>query len=196
MPRPKARIRKALSDAHLKGIGLVAANWADLEFTLMFLVAKESGTTPDKAFSMIAGNGLLSWLEILRRLLLENKKEWLWERLASQKLYAKLTELNAQRNQIVHAAWHVPEPLNRLAALISQFESLPPPVEARGIGFKKKGPTTIVVRFTAEEMRAVAKRIEEAREELISWAAQSPPEEKRRLLAKALRKSDSAGSSS
>lgn len=186
MARPKAEVRKALSDAHLKAIGMVAANWSALEFTLMFLVAQESGTTTNKTFTLIAGNGINSWLQVLERLLENDGKGWKWQTLKTAGLLKSLQDLQTHRNNIVHAVWNVPEPLNKLAQLVLQKVNLPPPVQAQGLGFKK-GRSTVIIQYTAADMRSVAKQIAGMREELLKWAAKPAPTDKTKLMIQALR---------
>lgn len=188
MARPKSNIRKALSDAHLKAIGTVAANWSELEFCIMWLVAKESGTTLQKTIAMIGGNGISSWLKILQRLFYESGSQWKWKNFVDLKLQVEIDELQGHRNAIVHAAWSEPQAPSRLAELLYPQKGRKPPLVASGIGFKKGTPSiTTGFEYTAAQIRSVAKRIEAMPQALIDWSVTPSPEQKRLQLAQALK---------
>ncbi len=151
----------------------------------MWLISEESGTSIEKTFAMIAGNGIHSWLDILKRLLLANGKEWLWDEFKKLKLQQSIDDAHTARNAIVHAAWNSPTRDTKLLELASPITK--PPMVAEGIGFKKKGSQiAISVKYSAAEMREVAKKTQAIRKELLLWSAMPSPEQKKQLRAQAL----------
>lgn len=186
MARPKSRIRKALSDAHLKAIGVVAASWSDLELRLVTLIILQSGTSFSKALAMVGGSNVKDSVLITLRLLEADGLAWKIKAFKDLKIESEISRLQGLRNQIIHATWNIPE-VNRLFELLAPVEAKAKKLKATGIGFKKNAmQISIPVEFTAAEMRTVAKEIAAVNKSIVEWWQMREPVPRLQQLARGL----------
>jgi len=171
MARPKRDILKALTPAHLKGIGEVAATWADLEFSVIHTIGWIAEIETGKIIALVSPNNFAAWLDILERVTeLSDKHNF---RLADFKAVRNQLKLvNTERNKIVHGTW------------------LPPAEDktAIGLGMPKRGRKSVIgISYTALQMRNIAKQIADADKALHAWLTKPTPELQRNMLAAAVR---------
>ena len=185
----KSEVNRALSPAHLQAIGAVAAAWASLEFMMLIAIAKVSKIDTYAVLILSGPSNLTVWIESLTKFATRSK-DHSFKLDELNPIFTKIKDLQTKRNGIVHALWH-PE---RIGTGILGSIELPVTRKSTAIGMElpkrgKKPVTTI--RYTASEMRKVAKEIPECEEALLSWLAKKKPspELHRNMLAAALRAS-------
>jgi hypothetical protein len=97
-----------ISDAHAQAIGHVIANWSKVEEALAFLVGAILGIEGTPRDAVTADLTSIGRYEVIKALLNATRvQEWAdeWETL-EETFY----KLNAQRNDVTHAVWHVVAP--------------------------------------------------------------------------------------
>ncbi len=178
MGHPKKQILKALSDSHLRAIGLVAAQWAQLELTLISILSKTSNIPVKQTLILAGAQNATAWCDMLHKLTYEphalGKPK---VKTSLDPIRQRIADLQAQRNTIVHTAWFEPKaeipsglfgdiPRARIRA--SQT--------AEGAGIPKRGNKIVTITsYSAKEMLAVASKIEKVELDVSSWHHQQQP---------------------
>lgn len=179
MARVKSSVLRAVSDAHLRAIGKVSAEWNDLELVILYSIAKTINLSLSHTAILVASQNVRAWCDILKRLTREsrsyNKKSPATE---LDKLCDEIDELQKKRNQIVHASWHLDQSQpGLLGGLMNPaiFSAPPKPKAATkvtGIGVPKRGAKPFIdVEMTTKDMLAVAKSIQAIQLKLSAWLA-------------------------
>ena len=183
MPRKKSRIYETLKPAHLQAIGRVAAEWSGLEFMFQSLISTVAGFDSFKCVILTKAANIHDWKVMLHTLVLLEYKD----SVADQKLtrlYRKISDLQGERNSIVHTHWNQ----KQIETGLLKGTPLPPGEIVSGLGLPKRGRKVFIsVDKTAAEMRHVAKNIEKAKIELYEIVRQARQRaSQRKLLAAAL----------
>jgi hypothetical protein len=155
VPPPRSRALRTLSTQHFINIGLVAAEWANLELTIQLAIHHLAGIPRDIGFILTKPCSPASWCDsliALAHMLPEHQeKENPLRRFAQV-----VNDLAAERANVVHSAW-----TDRIEDVVS------------GIGLPKKGrKPTLDIKMSPKEMRAIAERILDARDglmKIIGW---------------------------
>lgn len=159
-------VLRALSSAHLRAIGKVAAQWSSLETAMLRTISEIAEIEYETLLLLIGSSGTKSWTEILKALTGAEKRGVL------ALLCAEINDLYSMRNQIVHCDWRPPIKITPGMGLLgASFADPPKPNErASGTGIKKRSATPLVsISFSAREMLAVAKQIAEVERDLLGW---------------------------
>ena len=175
MPRKKSQVRKALSDAHLKAIGTVAASWSSMEMTILYTMTKVANIPFQTTIILAGPSNLAAWSDMLKKLCDSTIKfRWNSKKLAT--LLEKIKKLSTERNNVVHASWS-PDTADQPTGLLwTPPPNTNTPKIAKGMGVPKRGKNILIaVEKTAAEIRDVAKKIEATEQELFAWLVQTPP---------------------
>lgn len=169
MANQKLAISKNLSVAHLRAIGAVAATWSNLESTLLFMIADFAEVDAYKTISLIGPNGFGAWLDILYRIADSSTKHRF--RVDTFNVIAKrLNDAHAKRNTVVHADWY-----GEKRGILSEQTRLTGSHQAKAMAIRKRGKETAKsLKYTADEIVAIAKEIEDAQLALVLWGRQKP----------------------
>ena len=179
-------VLKALSDAHLRAIGKVAAQWSALEFAILRTISDVARTDHHTTLTMIAAQGFVSWCEILKAVsgdVTPKPKPKLNTPTELESLVTTMTTLHKHRNNIVHCAWDAPFGITPGMGLLG-IHDLPRPKaheKAKGSGLKKRERDPVFpISYTAKEMLGYARQIDRAETALHDWKRQwllkHPPE--------------------
>jgi len=122
---------------------------------------------------MAAPSNFAAWLDMLRRLTRRNHAT-AWKDKELVKLCERLKARQTERNAVVHAVWHEPSGIGLAKT-------------ASGFGVPKRGLMVFLeIEKSSAQMRDIAKRIQEAEQELIEWWAKQQPMTGRGLVAQAM----------
>ena len=182
-------VLKALSDSHLRAIGLVAAQWADLEWSIMFILSKAFKLDFKHAVILAGAQNPEAWCRMINKLLYPQpaKGDPKIKR-PLDKITDKIIKLSSKRNAIVHTSWFPPQPIaGGLFSLGSKSVPARPKAgeAAEGAALPKRNPKIFLnISYNATQMLEVANEIAKVELELLSWWRQQP---KTNLLAEMLR---------
>lgn len=181
MPKKKSEIRQILSPSHLQAIGLVAAQWAYLEFAVLFAMTKILKIDFDKTLTLAATQNMAAWLQMIDKAIDLSKTDS-WRADSFKPISKQISHLHVQRNAIVHATWISSTHRNALAALLENYSHAK--ASAEGFTIPKRGKVlTKSIAMTAAEMRKIANEIEATERDVISWLAKPKPASPRTLLS-------------
>lgn len=188
MPAPKKPVLKVLSDAHLRAIGMVAANWSRLEVTLIWALAKIGDVDFRKAVILAGPQNAISLCEMLDKLLAPQsiKDPKPTKNTEFSKIKERIQALQRDRNNIVHSYWFGPN-TNKLVGLLGIELNQRPTADQKvsGTGIPKRGNKVFLDNaYTAKEMLSVAKQIDELDMTILKWAQMTM---RTRALAKELK---------
>ena len=164
-------VLRALSDAHLRAIGKVSAQWSSLESSIIWAISEVALVPHHTVLVMVGTQGVRPWFEILRSLsddhLLPDRPTILGG------LWTTVERLQGQRNAIVHCNWDAPMSVIENEDGGADVYYHPKPKSSnkaagQGISRSKKAPV-MEIAFTAKEMLKVAREIEEAQRVLLVW---------------------------
>lgn len=171
----KHYVLRALSDAHLRAIGKVAAQWSSLEFAILRVIADVARIDHQTALVMLAAQGFPSWCEILKAVsgdVTPKPKPVMNTPTALESLITEMLDLHRHRNNIVHCAWSAPYGITPGMGLLGTY-LLPTPKaneKASGSGLKKRQNNPVFpISYTAKEMLAIASKIDKAETALHAW---------------------------
>lgn len=187
---PKKQVLKALSDPHLRAIGLVAAQWASLEISILWVLSKESSLSLTQTVVLAGSQNASAWCEMLRKLTdperVPGKPK---AKTDLDPITGEITALLTLRNSIVHTSWNTPESVGGLLNYVEAKTARPRAAhKAEGIGIPKRGNKIFsVTMFTTSEMLAIATRIQKVEQSLYSWEFQRQKirQQKEKILARA-----------
>ncbi|MFA7383569.1 MAG: hypothetical protein WC001_08965 [Desulfurivibrionaceae bacterium] len=178
MARKKEYVLSALSDAHLRGIGKVAAQWSSLEYNILRVITDIARTDHKTTLVMLAAQGFTSWCEILKALsgdVTPKPKPQNNTPTVLETLITEMTALHRHRNSIVHCSWDAPFGLTPGMGLIGAYP-LPTPKsheKAKGSGLKKRQADPLfAIEYSAKEMLSISRKIDKAQTALLSWRRQ------------------------
>lgn len=172
----KQRIYDTLRPAHLQAIGKVAANWNELEFSLLTTLAKVANIEMQNLVTLVGSQNVTAWCEMLKTFAAKSE-EYAWKADQLTAICQSATELIGKRNSIVHSAWLDTRPMGGMLSPGLPFGR--PSVTAEGIGIKKRGTSQfIVVHHTAVEMRTIAKEIVLTTQAFLAWLHRRKPQGK------------------
>lgn len=171
-------VLRALSDAHLRAIGKVAAQWSSLEFEILRVISDISRVDQQTTMIMVAAQGFISWCELLKALsgdVSPKPKPKNNTPTALESLVTAMGDLHRKRNNIVHCAWDAPYGITPGMGLIGMYP-LPAPKareQASGRGLKKRQADPVFpIAYSATEMLAIAREISKAETALLAWRHQ------------------------
>ncbi len=185
MAAPTKPVLKALSDSHLRAIGMVAANWSRLEVAFLWVIARVADIDFKDATILAGAQNATSWCDMLQKLTAPPENVQQHFKLTKTPLDAikkKVEALQRERNTIVHSYWLDPEANSRGGLLGLGLKTRPNARQkASGTGIPKRGVKVFLkASYNATEMLGVAKQIQDLEEELLAW-------ERSVALAKALK---------
>jgi hypothetical protein len=168
----KSLARRALTKKHLRGIGIVAAEWANLELVMQLAIHSFAELPPDISFALTKSGSLTGWCDTLI-LLAHIVPKHAHKEIPLRKLAKHLQDLQADRANVVHSSWTLLMRANARGNLVAVKK----PGVARGIGAPKKGrkSATLDIEMTATEMEAIADKILKAKETLMEIISLPPP---------------------
>lgn len=180
--RSISKINTAISPAHLRGIGQVAASWNILEIDVLIAISYISGIPHETVVALIKSVGFMNWLETLSSLV-ENNPRYSWNQKKINSFIGKVQVLYGERNSIVHAYWFVNSDW-KPPYLLSDVAKIGKPKKiAEGFSIKKRGTKLYThVSKSAVEMRKVATRIRAASKELEKILDQPAPKHVQKLI--------------
>ena len=186
----KSAVNEALSPAHLKAIGSVAAAWASLEFMMLIIISKVSEIKPYDVITLAGPSSPTVWMDLILKFT-KRSKEQNGKEDDLTPIFNKIKDLQTKRNAIVHAAWHQ-EAI--VGGLLSPDTLIKIPVTikspASGMGIPKRGKRAVIeIKYTAAEMMAVAREIPKTEQALLAWLVKPNPVKQTNMLAAALRAS-------
>lgn len=100
-------IQKTPPPEYLQAIGLVASEWARLEFYVQTVIARVGDIHPMKCLAITKSSGIDSWLDALEHMLML-RKEPDTSLTQYRKLRRRIKTLQGIRNDIVHGVWCQP----------------------------------------------------------------------------------------
>jgi hypothetical protein len=170
MAPPKKIVLRALGDSHLRAIGMVAAQWSSLEFSLLWVLSQEFKIKPSEAVILAGAQNAAAWCEMLRKQTNPPHKLGAQKRLSSiDKLALEVGKLLKLRNDIVHTAWDAPR-VGIISGVMADRKRLKASDKATGSGIPKRGSKLFTdTDFTATEMIAVATRIAKVEQDMLVW---------------------------
>lgn len=182
MAKRKSPVRTALTDAHLKAIGAVAAQWSLLELRMLQAISLVSNVSIQQALILAGPSHFPVWMDMLRRLTtvfpsaVEVDKK-------IDRLKKRLEGVHRKRNQVVHAAWMREDNLGDSSEVPYKI--------ATGTGLPKSGKIVLIeLSMTAADIRGIRHEIEEAERSLVTWLGLRQLAFRNRPLVQALRKSE------
>lgn len=166
----KKPVLKALSDSHLRAIGMVAAHWAQLEVTLLWIVSRVCKIELKQAVVLAGAQNATAWCEMLRKLtspVQEVGKPKI--RMPIDPICETVQTLLKERNNIVHTAWY--DARDFTVGLINFVDVRPKATQkARGAGIPKRGSKIFLeTSYTARERLKVASEIQAVERSLFGW---------------------------
>lgn len=173
MVRKKKEVLKALSSAHLRAIGSVAAHWNLLELTLLWAISKIAKVSYSQAIIMAGAQNAEAWCAMLQKMTGDTKRPGPGAKPTKlDKLTTSVQELHAKRNEVVHASWHPRTPI--VAGLLSATHppSAPPKGKdkASGTGIPKRGKKVMnFIDYTSSEILAISNQIEKIEQDVYEW---------------------------
>lgn len=167
MAPPKKRIHEALSPAHLKAIGRVAAQWSSLELTLIWVLSKVTDIPLSTMLLLVGSQSTKQWCDMLIKITRDSKN---FHSILARGpkpvqteldiLCAEIEDLRPLRNQIVHATWD--PPTVRIGRLKAKDK-------AEGTGIKRNAGMLNVFQYSSLEMLKIANRIEAVEQAAFDW---------------------------
>jgi hypothetical protein len=176
MAPPKKAVLRALSDSHLRAIGMVAAQWSSLEVTLLWIVSRAFKIRMSQAVILAGAQNAPAWCEMLRKEMnppIERGKKTPTTKL--DKLAEEVAKLLKLRNDVVHTAWDPHGEYGLIdgeagEVLNARLPRIKAAHKASGTGIPKRGSKLIIeTELTAAEMIAIATRIEAVEQALFVW---------------------------
>ena len=185
----KSDVNKALSAAHLKAIGSVAASWASLEFMMLIMISRVSKIEMLDVITLAGPSNLSVWIDSISKFT-SRSEEHNGKEDDLTNIFNKIKALQTKRNAIVHATWLQETYISN--GILGLGAEHPVIVNAgsrvKGFGLPKRGKKSVIeVKYTAAEMRAVAKEIAKYEQALIAWLVKPNPAKHRNMLAAAIR---------
>jgi hypothetical protein len=181
MAPPKKAVLSALGNSHLRAIGMVAAEWSNLEVSILWTVSRVFGIKMSQAVILAGAQNATAWCDMLRKEtnppVIPGKPQ---EQTKLDKIADKVTKLLTLRNNVVHTAWHEQaeygliygEAADALNARSSR-PKLKSTHKATGTGIPKRGNKLFIdTSLTAAEIIALANRIAAVEQELFVWKRQ------------------------
>lgn len=177
MPAQKKPVLKALSDSHLRAIGMVAANWSRLEVTFLWVIARVVGIDFRNAVILAGAQNAMSWCDMLQKLTAPPEGEQQHIKRVKTPLDAirkEVETLQKERNNIVHSFWLDPNAKMHGGLLGLGLEVRPKADrKASGTGIPKRGARVFLkASYDAKEMLGVATQIQKLEEDLLAWERQ------------------------
>lgn len=168
MSAPKKPVLKALSDSHLRAIGMVAAHWARLEVTLLWIISRTCNIELKQAVILAGAQNATAWCEMLQKLTTPEQEAGKPKiRTPIDEIVEKVKLLLTSRNNIVHTSWFDTRDFS--VGLINFVDERPKANQkARGAGIPKRGRKIFLdTSYTAKEMLKVASEIQAVEQALL-----------------------------
>lgn len=153
----KTSVQNILRPEHLHAIGLVAAQWSAYELSVLHVLANVADNSIEDVLTLTNYASTHVIHEILSKYV--GKKDKIFKGIMDN-----ANGLRLERNAIVHSVWYIPSFEGGLLSLASAKA----PEIAVGFGLVKS-KTNSIVRYTPDEMFAVAKKIDDLETSLLVW---------------------------
>jgi hypothetical protein len=165
MRKRKTEVQKILKPAHLQAIGLVAAQWNSLELSALIVLSEIAKINLAHTIIMAGASNIAGSLEMLKKVV-KFSTDLNWKLKELEQIADKIQKLQTRRNAVVHACWQDSSPI--IASAMAGKKIIPD--KAKGTGIPKRGMKILIdVIQSAEEMRDLAREIEDAQSELVLW---------------------------
>ena len=169
---PAKSVLKALGDSHLRAIGLVAAQWAELEMSVVWVLSRIADISLSKAVILAGAQNAVAWIDMIKKISYGIQQEGQPKiKTAIDPISKEIADLLKLRNDIVHTSWNQPSSTAGLLDIEGKPNTRPrAALRAEGIGIPKRGSKVFSrTSLNTREMLKIATRIQEVEQTLFLW---------------------------